>query len=123
LIKERVSAGMHAARKRGSRIGRPRAYANADKIRALRAQDVPWRAIAKELCIGTVQRFERFKMAVSHDGIAYARSVSIQLSSNRIRTRSLPFEFRKTRCSPWISALSAIRPAGFDGVLQHLPAL
>ena len=41
LIKERVSAGMHAARKRGSRIGRPRAYANAEKIRALRAQDVP----------------------------------------------------------------------------------
>src|ERR1700693_1392830 len=45
LIQERVRAGMHAARKRGSRIGR--AYANADKIRALRAQDVPWRAIAK----------------------------------------------------------------------------
>ena len=53
LIKERVSAGMHAARKRGSRIGRPRVHANADKIRALRAQDVPWRAIAKQLSIGT----------------------------------------------------------------------
>jgi DNA invertase Pin-like site-specific DNA recombinase len=53
LIKERVSAGMHAARKRGSRIGRPRTYANADKIRALRAQDVPWRAIAAQLGIGT----------------------------------------------------------------------
>ena len=53
LIKERVSAGMHAARKRGSRIGRPRAYANADKIRALRAQDVPWRTIAAQLGIGT----------------------------------------------------------------------
>ena len=49
LIKERVSAGMHAARKRGSRIGRPRTYANADQIRALRAQDVPWRVIAKQL--------------------------------------------------------------------------
>jgi len=43
---------MHAARKRGSRIGRPRAYANADQIRALRAQDVPWRVIAKQLGIG-----------------------------------------------------------------------
>ena len=43
LIKERVSAGMHGARKRGSKIGRPRAYANADKIRALRTQDIPWR--------------------------------------------------------------------------------
>ena len=49
LIKERVSAGMHAARKRGSRLGRPRAYANADQIRALRAQDVPWRMIASQL--------------------------------------------------------------------------
>ncbi len=53
LIKERVSAGMHAARKRGSRIGRPRTYANADKIRELRAQDVPWRTIAAQLGIGT----------------------------------------------------------------------
>lgn len=53
LIKERVSAGMHAARKRGSRIGRPRTYANAEKIRALRAQNIPWRAIAKQLGIGT----------------------------------------------------------------------
>jgi DNA invertase Pin-like site-specific DNA recombinase len=53
LIKERVSAGMHAARKRGSRIGRPRTYANTDQIRALRAQDVPWRVIAKQLGIGT----------------------------------------------------------------------
>jgi hypothetical protein len=57
LIKERVSAGMHAARKRGSRIGRPRAYANADKIRALRAQDVPWRATAKQL--GIRHRYSR----------------------------------------------------------------
>jgi DNA invertase Pin-like site-specific DNA recombinase len=53
LIKERVSAGMQAARRRGSRIGRPRAYANAEKIRALRAQDIPWRVIAKQLGIGT----------------------------------------------------------------------
>jgi DNA invertase Pin-like site-specific DNA recombinase len=53
LIKERVSAGMHAARKRGSRIGRPRAYANVDQIRELRAQGVPWRVIAKQLDIGT----------------------------------------------------------------------
>jgi DNA invertase Pin-like site-specific DNA recombinase len=43
---------MHAAQRRGSRLGRPRAYANADEIRALRAQDVPWRAIAKQLGIG-----------------------------------------------------------------------
>ena len=39
--------------KRGSRIGRPRSYANGDQIRALRAQGVPWRVIAKQLGIGT----------------------------------------------------------------------
>ena len=111
LIKERVSAGMHAARKRGSRIGRPRAYANADKIRALRAQDVPWRSDREpSWASAPVQLSGRFKMEVQHDRIAYTRSVSIQLStiSNRIRTRSLPFGFRKTRCSPSISALSAV---------------
>ena len=61
LIKERVSAGMHAARKRGSRIGRPRAYANADQIRALRAQDVPWRVIANRLSIGTGTAMRAFQ--------------------------------------------------------------
>jgi hypothetical protein len=39
---------MQAAPKRGSRIGRPRTYTNADQIRALRAQDVSWRVIAKQ---------------------------------------------------------------------------
>ena len=73
LIKERVSAGMHAARKRGSRIGRPRAYANADQIRALRAQDVPWRVIANQLGIGRVLRCEPSRTAVQHER---------QLSSN-----------------------------------------
>jgi hypothetical protein len=68
LIRERVSAGMHAARKRGSRISRPRAYANADKIRSLRAQDVPWRAIAKQLGIGTGTVCEPSRMAVQHEG-------------------------------------------------------
>ena len=53
LIKERVSAGMHATRKRGGRIGRPRVYANVDQIRALRAQDVPWRVISARMGIGT----------------------------------------------------------------------
>jgi Resolvase, N terminal domain len=41
LIKERVSAGMDAAWKRGSRIRAPAGVCHADKIRALRAQDAP----------------------------------------------------------------------------------
>lgn len=52
LIRERVSAGIHAARHRGTRIGRPRAYANPAKIRELRAQGMPWRAISSQLGIG-----------------------------------------------------------------------
>ncbi|GGH06719.1 hypothetical protein GCM10011586_23610 [Silvibacterium dinghuense] len=53
LIRERVSAGIQAARACGKRIGRPRAYANPDQIRELRGQGVPWRAIARQMGIGT----------------------------------------------------------------------
>jgi DNA invertase Pin-like site-specific DNA recombinase len=53
LIRERVSAGIQAARKRGVRLGRPRTYINPDKIRELRSAGVPWRAIAKRLGVGT----------------------------------------------------------------------
>jgi DNA invertase Pin-like site-specific DNA recombinase len=52
LIRERVSAGIQAARNRGQRIGRPRAYVNPSKVRELREADVPWRVIAKQLGIG-----------------------------------------------------------------------
>src|SRR5439155_21119981 len=37
LIQERVRAGLRNARCKGKRLGRPRVYANADKIAALRA--------------------------------------------------------------------------------------
>jgi DNA invertase Pin-like site-specific DNA recombinase len=53
LIRERVSAGIHAARNRGRRIGRPRAYVNPARIRELRERNTPWRVIAKQLGIGT----------------------------------------------------------------------
>jgi DNA invertase Pin-like site-specific DNA recombinase len=53
LIRERVTAGIHAARSRGKRIGRPRAYVNPDKVRALRADGIPWREISRRLGIGT----------------------------------------------------------------------
>jgi DNA invertase Pin-like site-specific DNA recombinase len=53
LIRERVSAGIHAARNRGRRIGRPRAYVNPARIRELREKNTPWRVIAKQLGIGT----------------------------------------------------------------------
>jgi DNA invertase Pin-like site-specific DNA recombinase len=53
LIRERVTAGIHAARNRGQRIGRPRAYVNPAKVRELRDSNVPWRSIAKQLGIGT----------------------------------------------------------------------
>jgi DNA invertase Pin-like site-specific DNA recombinase len=53
LIRERVSAGIQAARNRGRRIGRPRAYVNPVRIRELRDANMPWRLIAKQLGIGT----------------------------------------------------------------------
>lgn len=53
LIRERVTAGIHAARKRGARIGRPRTYVDPEKIQEMRMAGTPWRAIAKRLGIGT----------------------------------------------------------------------
>jgi DNA invertase Pin-like site-specific DNA recombinase len=53
LIRERVSAGIQAARKRGARIGRPRTYVSPEKVRAMREEGMPWRTIAKRLNIGT----------------------------------------------------------------------
>lgn len=52
LIRERVTAGIHAARLRGRRIGRPRIYVSADKVRALRETGTPWREISRKLGIG-----------------------------------------------------------------------
>jgi DNA invertase Pin-like site-specific DNA recombinase len=53
LIKERVTAGIHAARKRGVRIGRPKTYVSPDRVREMRDAGTPWRAIARKLKIGT----------------------------------------------------------------------
>lgn len=53
LMRERVSAGIHAARRRGARIGRPRTYVSPERVKALREAGTPWRAIAKALKIGT----------------------------------------------------------------------
>ena len=52
LIKERVTAGIQAARRRGVRIGRPRTYVSPDKVRELRESGTPWRRIAKTMGIG-----------------------------------------------------------------------
>lgn len=52
LIRERVSAGIQAAKRRGQRIGRPRAYANPAEIRQLRNEGTPWRDVSKLLGIG-----------------------------------------------------------------------
>jgi DNA invertase Pin-like site-specific DNA recombinase len=52
LIQERVVAGIEAARRRGVRMGRPKRYVSGMKVRAMREQGVPWRAIAKRLDCG-----------------------------------------------------------------------
>lgn len=53
LIRERVTAGLQSARRRGVRLGRPKTYVSPDKIRAMRDAGTPWRTIAKQLRIGT----------------------------------------------------------------------
>ena len=49
LIRERVQAGLAAAKKRGVRLGRPRTRPSADVVESLRAQGKSWKAISMEL--------------------------------------------------------------------------
>lgn len=52
LGKERVCAGLQAAKKRGVRLGRPRTIVSPEKVRQMRSEGLSWRAIAKQLRIG-----------------------------------------------------------------------
>src|SRR5712664_703744 len=52
LIVERVRAGLRNARAKGKRLGRPRKVMDATRIVGLRAQGLPWRAIAGQLGVG-----------------------------------------------------------------------
>lgn len=58
LIIERVRAGLRNARAKGTRLGRPRVFANTSRIRELRKQGCSWAQITAELGVskGTAQR-------------------------------------------------------------------
>jgi DNA invertase Pin-like site-specific DNA recombinase len=58
IIRERTRAGLAAAKRRGARVGRPRARVDGDRAVALRDQGKSVREIAKALGVGvgTVQR-------------------------------------------------------------------
>lgn len=58
VIVERTRAGIAAARRRGARIGRPRARLDDDELRRLRTEGLSVRQIAEALQVGasTVQR-------------------------------------------------------------------
>jgi DNA invertase Pin-like site-specific DNA recombinase len=52
LIVERVKAGLRNARAKGKRLGRPKRDVDASAIVTLRAEGLPWRAIAIRLGVG-----------------------------------------------------------------------
>ncbi len=58
LIRERTRAGLHAARKRGKRLGRPRVHVPLSKARSLLAQGLSVTGAARELGVSraTLQR-------------------------------------------------------------------
>ena len=58
MIKERVKAGMKAAKHRGQQLGRPKACFDRDRARALAEAGLSIRAIAEQLEVGrgTVHR-------------------------------------------------------------------
>jgi DNA invertase Pin-like site-specific DNA recombinase len=53
LIQERVRAGLAHARVKGKRLGRPPVFVSESRILDLRNTGLSWRAIAKELKLGT----------------------------------------------------------------------
>ncbi len=58
VIVERVKSGIAAARRRGARIGRPRARIDDDTLRDLKSNGMSVREIAKKMHLGssTIQR-------------------------------------------------------------------
>jgi DNA invertase Pin-like site-specific DNA recombinase len=58
LIRQRVKSGLAAAKANGKRLGRPRVYANADKITALRGSGASWTQVCSALNLskGVAQR-------------------------------------------------------------------
>ena len=67
LIRERVSAGIQAARRRGARIGRPKAYVSSAKVRELRTQGMPWREVAESLGVGLGTAYRAIQTASAPD--------------------------------------------------------
>ena len=74
LIQERVRAGLAHARAKGKRLGRPRVFVSESRISELRNSGLSWRAIAKELKLGTgtvhraAQRCSKKPCSASPDG-------------------------------------------------------
>jgi DNA invertase Pin-like site-specific DNA recombinase len=65
LIRERVKAGIDAARNRGAKFGRPKVVFDRKKATAMRRRGLSLRAIAAELGVskGTVERLVRTETA------------------------------------------------------------
>jgi len=58
LIRERVRAGLRAARAKGKKFGRPRAQVDADRVAALRRDGLSWSQVCRTLNVskGSAQR-------------------------------------------------------------------
>ena len=102
LIKERVNAGIAAARKRGVRFGRPKTYVSPDKIQAMRDAGTPWRKIAKTLKVGTGDP-------------GTCSSASGQLDNRQMETLEMEMKDKV----PAINAMLANPPAEIGSLLQR----
>ena len=77
LIRERTRAGMASARRKGSRIGRPRAHVSVGRARALLAQGWSQTAVARELGVPR-STLARALERVSPEDPASARPTAVQ---------------------------------------------
>lgn len=71
-IRERVRAGLRAAKAKGTRLGRPRVTVDTAQIALLRRQGASWAGIAKQLAVGegTVRRAAPASAKNSPSGMA-----------------------------------------------------
>jgi DNA invertase Pin-like site-specific DNA recombinase len=60
LIRERILSGIAHARSKGRKLGRPRRNPDVARIASLRAQGVPWEAIAAEMGISRATAIRAF---------------------------------------------------------------
>jgi len=69
LIRERIKAGLRAARRRGKRLGRPPTKVDIEEVTRLRAAGLGWRAIGNRMGLAASTIRGRFRAACENPSL------------------------------------------------------